>query len=85
MVQALKKWKHYLLQKEFIVYTDNHAPNFLNRQDKINHRNVKWVEKIQAFTFSIKHKNGTINKVADALRKRILEIQEVKLQSVGLE
>ena len=44
MVQALKKWKHYLMPKEFIVYIDNHVLNFLNRQDKLNHRHVKWVE-----------------------------------------
>lgn len=30
MVQALKKWRHYLLPKEFVVYTDNHAFSFLN-------------------------------------------------------
>lgn len=25
MVQSLKKWRHYLLPKEFIVNIDNHA------------------------------------------------------------
>ena len=30
MVQALKIWRHYLLPKEFIVYTNNHALSFLN-------------------------------------------------------
>lgn len=25
IVQALKKWRHYLLPKEFILYSDNHA------------------------------------------------------------
>lgn len=30
MVQSLRKWKHYLCQREFIVYTDNHALRFLN-------------------------------------------------------
>lgn len=31
MVQSLRKWRHYLLPKQFIVYTDNHALSFLNR------------------------------------------------------
>ena len=25
VVQALKKWRHYLMSKEFILYLDNHA------------------------------------------------------------
>ena len=25
VVRALKKWRHYLLSKEFILYSDNHA------------------------------------------------------------
>lgn len=30
MVQALKKWRYYLLPKEFVVFTDNHALGYLN-------------------------------------------------------
>jgi len=25
VVQALKKWRHYLLPKEFVLYSDNHV------------------------------------------------------------
>lgn len=39
---------------------------------------------LQAYTFSIKHKKGVTNKVEDALSRRVLTIQEVQLQSVGL-
>ena len=41
MDQSLRKWRHYLLPKEFVVYTNNHALSFLNRQEKLNHRHVK--------------------------------------------
>lgn len=84
MVQALKKWQNYLLPKEFIVYIDNHALSFLNGQEKLHQRHLKWVEHFQAYTFSIKHKKGVTNKVADTLSRRALTIQEMKLQSVGL-
>jgi hypothetical protein len=30
LVQALRKWRHYLLPKEFIVYTNNQDLSFLN-------------------------------------------------------
>ncbi|XP_057849726.2 uncharacterized protein LOC131060503 [Cryptomeria japonica] len=85
MVQSLRKWRHYLLPKEFIVFTDNHALSFLNRQEKLNHRHVKWMEFLQAYTFSIKHKKGVTNKVADALSRRTLAIQSMQLESAGLE
>lgn len=43
-VESLKKWRHHLLPKEFIVYMDNHALQFINNQHKLNQQNVKWVE-----------------------------------------
>ena len=55
------------MPKEFFVYTDNHALSFLNRQEKLNHRHMKWIEFLQAYTFIIKHKKGVRNKVADAI------------------
>lgn len=83
MVQSLKKWRHYLLPREFVVYTNNHALSFLNGWDKLNHRHMKWVEYLQAYTFTIKHKKGQDNKVADSLRRITLFVQEVQLQSMG--
>ena len=41
LVQTLKRWRHYLLPKEFVVYTDNQALSFLNSQDKLSHTNMK--------------------------------------------
>ncbi|XP_059067542.1 uncharacterized protein LOC131858346 [Cryptomeria japonica] len=79
VVQSLRKWRHYLLPKEFIVFTDSHALSFLNRQEKLNHRHVKWMEFLQAYTFSIKHKKGVTNKVADALSRRTLTIRNWKV------
>ena len=45
---------------------------------------MKWVESIQSNNFSIKHKKGVSNKVVDALRRRNLVVQEIKIQSVGI-
>ena len=45
---------------------------------------MKWVEQLQAFTFSIKHKKGT-NKVADALNRRVTLVEEVQVQSMGID
>ena len=42
------------------------------------------MEFMQAYTFSIKHKKGIVNKVADALSRRNLMIQNIELESVGI-
>jgi hypothetical protein len=32
VIQALKKWRHYLVPKEFVLYNDNHALQFVTQQ-----------------------------------------------------
>ena len=44
IVQALKKWRHYLIPKEFMLYYDNHDLQFINSQTKLNQKHAKWVE-----------------------------------------
>lgn len=73
------------MPREFIVFTDNHALSFLNGQDKLNHRHAKWVEYLQAYTFTMKHKKGQANKVVDALIRRSMMVQEIQLESVGID
>jgi hypothetical protein len=36
IIQALKKWRHYLVPKEFVLYIDNQALQFIIRQEKLN-------------------------------------------------
>ena len=49
IVQSLKKWRHYLFPKEFILYSDNHALQYIMQQPKLNQRRVKWVEYLQNY------------------------------------
>ena len=65
--RALKMWEHYLVQREFILFSDHHALQFINSQNNMNRMHVRWVSFIQRFTFTLKHKAGQLNKVADAL------------------
>lgn len=76
-IQALRKWRHYIFPKEFVVYTDNQTLSYINTQEKLSHRNIKWMEFLQAYTFTTKHKKGLNNKVVDALSQRLLIVQEI--------
>jgi hypothetical protein len=33
IIQALKKWRHYLVPKEFVLYSNNHALQFITKQE----------------------------------------------------
>ena len=44
IIQALNKWRHYLIPKEFVLSSDNHSLQFVTQQEKLNQRHVKWVE-----------------------------------------
>ena len=40
IVQSLKHWRHYLMPKEFILFSDNHALQFIMQQPKLNQKHV---------------------------------------------
>jgi 5-bromo-4-chloroindolyl phosphate hydrolysis protein len=85
IIQALKKWRHYLIPKEFVLYNDNHALQFVTQQEKLNQRHAKWVEYMKNFTFVIKHISGTANKVVDALSRKCLLLQELRVKTLGFD
>jgi hypothetical protein len=85
VIQALKKWRNYLIPKEFVLYSDNQALQFITRQEKLNQRHAKWVEFMHNFTFFIKHISGRANKVVDALSRRCLIMQEFQVETLGFE
>ena len=42
------------------------------------------MEYLKCFIFSIKHKKGQLNKVANPLSRKLLTVQEVQLKSIGI-
>ena len=55
------------------------------QQHKLNHKHAKWVEYLQSFTFVLKHISGQANKLADALSRKALLLQESTIQVLGFE
>ena len=36
LVRALETWQHYLMTKEFVIYTDHELLKYINGQGKLN-------------------------------------------------
>jgi RNase H-like domain found in reverse transcriptase len=85
IVRSLEYWRHYLISKEFVLYYDHEALKYINGQHKLKPRHAKWVEFLQAFSFSIKHKAGVLNTVADALSRRYSLISTMRVQVMGFD
>lgn len=73
------------MTKEFILYTDNQALKYINNQTKLSQIHVKWIEFLQNFIFFIKHKSGQSNKVADAIWRINLVLQEFRVNFLGFD
>lgn len=70
VVHALKKWRHYLHGRKFVVVTDNWATKYFQTKPHLNRREVGWTETLQEYDFDIVHRPGSTNIVADALSRR---------------
>ncbi|KAK8916854.1 hypothetical protein KSP39_PZI022196 [Platanthera zijinensis] len=46
IVQALRHWRHYLIQREFVLNTDHEALRYLNSQKEVR-RHAKWAAFLQ--------------------------------------
>jgi hypothetical protein len=72
------------MPKEFVLYSDNHALQFITKKDKLNQKHAKWVEFMHNFIFVLKHISGSSNKIAYALSRRCLVLQEFQVSVLGL-
>jgi len=70
MVQAVKKWKHYLMRKEIIIHMDHQPLYYLQTQIKLQQtRHYKWMGLLQQFHLVIKYKKGSTNNLDDILSR----------------
>ncbi|KAK7279402.1 hypothetical protein RJT34_24453 [Clitoria ternatea] len=70
VVQAVQKWRHYLMGTHFIIVTDQKSLKFLTEQRLLTEEQFKWVSKLIGYDFEIKYRPGKENTAADALSRK---------------
>ncbi|KAF8092703.1 hypothetical protein N665_0403s0011 [Sinapis alba] len=70
VVRTIRHWRHYLIHRDFIIFTDHDALKHLDSQLKVSARHANWIAFLQQFTFTIRQKSGKLNRVADSLSRR---------------
>ena len=69
VVQSIRHWRHYLVHRDFVLFTYHDALKQLDSQVKVSARHASWIAYLQQFTFTIRHKSRKLNRVADALSR----------------
>lgn len=69
ILEALKKWRHYLLGNSVIIKTDQQSLKFITDQRITEGVQHKLMMKLLEFNFTIQYKKGSTNRVADALSR----------------
>ncbi|GME86537.1 hypothetical protein B5S29_g5752 [[Candida] boidinii] len=71
VVEALKHWRHYLMQRKFIIRSDHHSLQYWKTQDAATQTRIaKWNDILSGFDFDLQYLPGTQNSVADALSRK---------------
>jgi hypothetical protein len=84
LVCILETWQHYLCPKEFVTHSDHESLKHIRSQAKLNKHHAKWVEFIENFPYTIKHKKGKDNVIADALSRRYTLLSQCDHKFFGL-
>ncbi|GJT60682.1 ty3-gypsy retrotransposon protein [Tanacetum coccineum] len=77
IVEAVYKWRQYLLGRRFTIRTDHRSLKELMQQVIQTPLQQKYVRKLMGFDFTIEYKPGVTNQVADALSRMCEEEDNV--------
>ena len=69
IVDAAKRWRHYLLGNSADLVTDHQSLRYIQTQPYLSPRQTRWAEMLQEYDFDIRYRPGKENIVADALSR----------------
>jgi hypothetical protein len=77
IIEALKKWKHYLANSSLIIKTDQEGLKYIQEQKLTEGVQHKLLIKLLGYDYKIEYKKGKENRVADALSRVKYFIQDL--------
>ena len=75
ILPALKKWRPYLIGRNFKVKTDHDSLEYFLEQRLSSKEQQKWVTKMLGYNFEIIYKKGKLNVVVDALSRKNEDVE----------
>jgi hypothetical protein len=69
IIEALKKWKHYLSEANLILRTDQESLKYMNEQRLVQGIQHKLMVKLMGYNYKIEYKKGKESRAADALSR----------------
>jgi len=69
IINALKVWRHYLLERKITIFTDHKPLIFMETQTNLSRRQARWMETYAEFKPTIVYERGIDNSAADALSR----------------
>lgn len=92
VMHAVRAWRAELtgINQHFEVWSDHEALKWFSTKQKLNDRQIRWMQELQSFDFQIVYQPGQDNSAADALSRKAevvqlqKEIQRASREMVGL-
>src|SRR5208282_795254 len=69
IMHALQRWRPFLLERHFKIYTNHRSLVHFKTQSNLNQRQLRWQEKAADYDMEILYKSGKENVVANALSR----------------
>lgn len=86
IVESLKKWRHYLIGKHFVLITDQKSVAYMlnqNHNSKIkNEKIMRWRLELSCYKYDIIYRPGSQNTAADALSRVCAYMDKNKLKQL---
>lgn len=75
LVEAVSRWRPYLLGNKFVVRTDQRSLKFLMGQTITTPTQQRWLARLLGYNFEIEYKKGKENTAADGLSRQFEEAE----------